>query len=125
VYARWTDFFSRLINALAEPTHLTRTLVTNGMRIVALNARSRNVLPAQNLFLRKQRAFYKEHKATPRRFDNISRFMLNLLAGAPCPLIASRLRSSQAIRGWVRIPCPTNHCRERHQDGHTPNHDTR
>ena len=35
---------------------------------------------AENLFLRKQLAFYKERKVTPRRFDNVSRFILVLLS---------------------------------------------
>ena len=41
---------------------------------------SRNALVAENLFLRKQLAFYQERKIRPRRFDNVTRFMLVLLS---------------------------------------------
>jgi len=37
-------------------------------------------LAAENLFLRKQLAFYQERKIKPRRFDNVTRFMLVLLS---------------------------------------------
>jgi transposase InsO family protein len=37
-------------------------------------------LAAENLFLQKQLAFYQERKFRPRRFDNITRFMLVLLS---------------------------------------------
>jgi hypothetical protein len=37
-------------------------------------------LAAENLFLRKQLAFYQERKVAPRRFDNASRFILVLLS---------------------------------------------
>ena len=45
-----------------------------------LRARSRSALAAENLFLRKQLAFYQERKVRPIRFDNASRFMLVLLS---------------------------------------------
>ena len=38
------------------------------------------MLSAENLFLRKQLAFYQERKVVPRRFDNASRFLLVLLS---------------------------------------------
>ena len=47
---------------------------------MALLARSRTALAAENLFLRKQLAFYQERKIRPRRFDNVTRFMLVLLS---------------------------------------------
>jgi transposase InsO family protein len=50
------------------------------MRFIALLARSRSALAAENLFLRKQLAFYQERKIRPRRFDNVTRFMLVLLS---------------------------------------------
>jgi len=45
-----------------------------------LSARSRTALAAENLFLRKQLAFYQERKVVPRRFDNVTRFILVLLS---------------------------------------------
>jgi len=74
------DMFSRIFNVLGELAHLARTLLTNGMHFVALCMRSRTALAAENLFLRKQLAFYQERKIAPRRFDNVSRFILVLLS---------------------------------------------
>jgi hypothetical protein len=76
------EYFSCIINLLAELAHLARTLFTDGMRFVALCARFRTALAAENLFLRKQLAFYQERKVVPRRFDNVSRFILVLLSRA-------------------------------------------
>jgi hypothetical protein len=50
------------------------------MHFIALLARSRTALAAENLFLRKQLAFYQERKVRPRRFDNVTRVMLVLLS---------------------------------------------
>ena len=74
------ELFSLIINLVAELAKLARTLVADGMRFMALLTRSRTALAAENLFLRKQLAFYKEHKIRPRRFDNVTRFMLALLS---------------------------------------------
>jgi hypothetical protein len=74
------EYFSRIINLLADLANLARTLFIDGMRFVALLARSRSALVAENLFLRKQLSFYKERKVAPRRFDNVSRFILVLLS---------------------------------------------
>ena len=64
------ELFSLIINLAAEFAKLARTLVADGMRFIALLARSRTALAAENLFLRKQLAFYQERKIKPRRFDN-------------------------------------------------------
>ena len=47
---------------------------------MALLARFRTALAAENLFLRKQLAFYQERNIRPRRFDNVTRFTLVLLS---------------------------------------------
>ena len=65
---------------LGELVHLGRKLFTDSIHFVALCARSRTALAAENLFLRKQLAFYQERKVVPRRFDNVSRFILVLLS---------------------------------------------
>ena len=67
---------------LGELAHLARTLFVDAIRYIALCARSRTALAAENLFLRKQLAFYQERKVAPRRFDNVSRFILVLLSRA-------------------------------------------
>jgi len=50
------------------------------MRFISLLAQSRTALAAENLFLRKQLAFYQERKVRPRRFDNVTRLILVLLS---------------------------------------------
>ena len=73
-------FFSPRISPAAEHVKLARALVAHGMRFIALLARSRITLAAENLFLRKQLAFYQERKIKPRRFNNVTRFILVLLS---------------------------------------------
>jgi hypothetical protein len=74
------ELFSLIIRFVAEFTKLARTLVADCVRFIALLARSRSAVAAENLFLRKQLAFYQERKIKPRRFDNVTRFMLVLLS---------------------------------------------
>jgi hypothetical protein len=74
------EYFSAIINLLANLAKLARTLFTDAMHFIALLARSRTALAAENLFLRKQLAFYQERKVRPRRFDNVTRLMLVLLS---------------------------------------------
>ena len=69
------ELFSVIVSLVAELTKLARTLVADSMRFIALLARSRTALATENLFLRKQLAFYQERKIRPRRFDNVTRFM--------------------------------------------------
>ncbi len=73
MYAQQMELFSRIFSVLGELAHLARALFTHGMRFIALLARSCNALAAENIFLRKQLAFYQERKVAPRRFDNVSR----------------------------------------------------
>jgi transposase InsO family protein len=59
----------------------TWLLVLHDLLIFALNLfRSRNALVAENLFLRKQLAFYKERKAKLHRATNATRLVMALLA---------------------------------------------
>jgi len=74
------ELFSLIINLAAELVKLARTPLTDGIHFMALLTRSRTTLVAENLFLRKQLASYQELKIRPRRFDNITRFMLVLLS---------------------------------------------
>jgi putative transposase len=46
---------------------------------LCLGLRSRSSLAAENLFLRKQLAFYQERKVKPRRADDLTRLTLVLL----------------------------------------------
>ena len=50
------------------------------VHFVCLGLRSRSSLAAENLFLRKQLAFYQERKVKPRRPDNATRLTLVLLS---------------------------------------------
>jgi len=74
------DIIQRVFNNLGELFRLARALATNGVHFVALCARSRTVLAAENLFLRKQLAFYQERQVRPRRFDNVTRWIMVLLS---------------------------------------------
>ena len=76
------ELFPPIINLVAELAKLAWTLFTDGTRFIALLSRSRTALAAENLFLRKQLAFYQERKIRPRRFDNVTRFILVLLSHA-------------------------------------------
>ena len=63
--------------------HLCRLLATVGidlLRRVAVSLRSRAALTAENLFLRKQLALYRERQVTPRRASDPLRLTLVLLA---------------------------------------------
>jgi len=80
VYAQSMELFSLIINLAAELARLARTLLADGIRFIALLAQPRSALAAENLFLRKQLAFYEERKIKPRRFDNITRLTLVLLS---------------------------------------------
>jgi hypothetical protein len=50
------------------------------LRFLAVGLRSKSSLAAENLFLRKQLAFYQERKIKPRRLDNPTRLALVLLS---------------------------------------------
>jgi len=50
------------------------------LHFLCLGLRSRTLLTAKNLFLRKQLAFYQERKVKPRRADNPTRLTLVLLS---------------------------------------------
>jgi len=80
VYAESMELLSLIINLAAEFAKLAWTLVADGIRFIALLARSRTALAAENLFLRKQLAFYQARKIKPRRFDNVTRYILVLLS---------------------------------------------
>ena len=75
------DLFGQVVRCLIELTSLGCALIANGMRSrPSLCTKSRAALTAENLFLRKQLAFYQERKVVPRRFDNGSRYLLVLLS---------------------------------------------
>jgi len=94
--------FSLIINLVAELSKLARTLVVDGMRFIALLARSRSALAAENLFLRKQLAFYQERKIKPRRFDNVTRFILVLLSHSFAWSDALMNVTPRTFIGWQR-----------------------
>ena len=65
--------FLRLIRPVFR---VVRDLAVNALHFVGLSFRSRTALIAENLFLRKQLAFYQEHQIRPRRLTNAARFSL-------------------------------------------------
>jgi putative transposase len=65
--------FLRLIRAIPG---VFRELAGDAASVVRLGLRSRVVLVAENLFLRKQLAFYQERQIRPRRLTNTARLWL-------------------------------------------------
>ena len=59
-------------------------------------------LAAENLFLRKQLAFYQERKIKPRRFDNVTRFILVLLSHGFAWQDALANVTPKTFIGWQR-----------------------
>ncbi len=55
-------------------------IVGDLIHLLCLSLRSRRSLAAENLFLRKQLAFYQERQIKPRRTDNPTRLTLVLLS---------------------------------------------
>ena len=55
-------------------------LLADLLRFLVLGLRSKTALAAENLFLRKQLAFYQEHQIRPRRLDNPTRVTLMWLS---------------------------------------------
>ena len=133
MYAESMELFSLIISLAAELAKLARTLVSDGMRFIASLARIRTALAAENLFLRKQLAFYQERKIKPRRFDNVTRFMLVLLSRGfawqdalvnvtpktfigNSSLMASVMRvtvAGSSLRSWPPRPARTSGARNR------------
>lgn len=63
--------------------HLGRTTISvaiDGVHLLGASLRSRSALVAENLFLRKQLALYRERKVNPRRASDSLRLRLVLLA---------------------------------------------
>lgn len=65
--------FSRFLSMLSRLARDVASLLRSFLR-------SRTALAAENLFLRKQLAFYKERKVKPRRADGATRFSLVFLS---------------------------------------------
>jgi putative transposase len=72
--------FQRLIHNLTQPTCTLSTLVVYGLRYVLLCLRPSPVLAAENLFLRKQLALYRERDIRPRRATHATRLAMIRLA---------------------------------------------
>jgi hypothetical protein len=91
-------------------------------RLVALMARSRTTLSAENLFLRKQLAFFQERKVKPSRADDSTRWMMAALSclflfdQVFTPVTGSPRRNS-ASRCYKGIVQSGNPCSVSSQDG--------
>ena len=96
------ELFSLMINLAVELAKLARTLLGDGMRFIALLAQPRTALAAENLFLRKQLAFYEERKIKPRGFDNITRLIMVLLSHAFAWKHALTNVTPKTFIGWQR-----------------------
>jgi putative transposase len=72
--------FQRLIHHLTRPTRTLSTLVVDGLQYFLLCLRPSPALAAENLFLRKQLALYRERDIKPRRATPATRIALIWLA---------------------------------------------
>jgi putative transposase len=68
------------VASLRHLCHVGATLGAEALRFGLACIRSRTALAAENLFLRKQLALYRERKVTPRRATDATRLVLALLA---------------------------------------------
>jgi len=97
------EWFSLITNLTAELAKLARTLLADDMRFLDLLARSHTTaLAAENLFLRKQLPLYQERRIKPRRFDNITRFILVLLSHGFAWNNALKNVTPRTFIGWQR-----------------------
>jgi Homeodomain-like domain len=69
----WFPVVSRLV-------YVCKDLLSEALGFLPLMARSQASLAAEILFLRKQLAFYQEHKIKPRRFDDAARLSMLLFS---------------------------------------------
>ena len=92
---QWVIGASHLINALSG-------LLSDATRFVVLALRSRATLTAENLFLRKQLAFYIERKTKPRRADDATRLVLALLSRLFAWRDALVVVKLETLIGWHR-----------------------
>lgn len=92
---QWIIGASHLINALSG-------LLSDATRFVVLALRSRATLTAENLFLRKQLAFYIERKTKPRRADDATRLVLALLSKLFAWRDALVVVKPETLIGWHR-----------------------
>src|SRR5689334_7567379 len=66
--------------AVCRLLYICKDLLSEALGFLPLMARSQASLVAENLFLRKQLAFYQESKIKPRRFDDAARLSMLLLS---------------------------------------------
>jgi putative transposase len=77
-------------------------LLADLLRLLALGLRSRTSLAAENLFLRKQLAFYQERSISPRRIDHPTRLTLLYLSRRFNWRNASCVVTPKTFIGWHR-----------------------
>jgi transposase InsO family protein len=70
----------RFLSALLRLVFVLFHLVWDALDLLLLGVRSNLALRAENLFLRKQLAFYRERQVRPRRLDDSARFSLARLS---------------------------------------------
>ena len=71
---------SSIFRAVAHCFRTLSAVVFDLVRLAFLTAHSRSALAAENLFLRKQLALFRERKVKPRRADDSTRWMIATLS---------------------------------------------
>jgi len=82
-------------------------ILCDPLRLFALGLRSKSSLAAENLFLRKQLAFYQERKIKPRRTDNPTRLTLVWLSSRFDRRNAVTVVTPKTFIGWPQQGLPT------------------
>ena len=68
------------VDTLTSLLSVILDLLLDALRFMLLGARCKAALKAENLFLRKQMALYREHQVKPRRANDATRLALVLLS---------------------------------------------
>src|SRR6266513_4560845 len=95
-------FFLNAKLSLDSLLKLISNLAADGLLFFRLMFRSRAALSAENLFLRKQLAFYQERQAQPRRLNDSARFSLILWSRLCNWKEALIIVKPETLIGWHR-----------------------
>ena len=83
----------------------TVRLLVDARSVVSLGFRSRSQLAAENLFLRKQLALYRERQVKPRRADDVARIALVALSRLIDWRAVLTIVNPSALYGSSRFDC--------------------
>src|SRR5215831_6871696 len=92
----------RIVQLLRSSLLILITVVAQGIQFLRLSLSSRAALSAEVLFLRKQLAFYQEHRISPRKLTAAARFSLLLWSQFFNWREALMIVKPETLMGWHR-----------------------